>query len=291
MSSGPRVAVCIATFKRPKGLDRLLEGISRLRYRGPEPKVRVVVVDNAPGSDSQAGQVCERWRSEIPDLVFEEEPEQGISFARNKGLDAAGEVDFIAFIDDDEAPAPEWLDELLGVQRHYDADVVRGPVLPRFENDPEEWVVKGRFFERPRYPTGTVLDRAFTHNVLFRYDPFGRDYRLSPKYARSGGSDTHLFHRMYLDGATIIWADDAVVYEWNPASRQTREWLLRRQYRFGLVRAAIDAELELHPSPRFNTANQALQRIVAGASGVVATAIGPKHLRIKSMALFASGLG
>ena len=45
----------------------------------------------------------------------------------------ARHAQYIAFIDNDEAPSPAWLDELLAGLAEYDAGVVAGPVLPMFE--------------------------------------------------------------------------------------------------------------------------------------------------------------
>jgi glycosyltransferase involved in cell wall biosynthesis len=289
-SAVPRVAICIATYQRPDGLERLLAGLSDLTFPGKSPELRIVVVDNDAGGRATE-QVIERWQPRFADLVFKRETVRGISYARNRALDAAGAVDFIALIDDDEAPAPSWLSELLRVQREYNADVVRGPVLPRFDNEPEPWLIDGGFFDLSRHPTGTELDVAYTHNVLLRWDPYGRDLRFSPRYARSGGSDTHYFTRAHQQGARIIWADDAVVYEWHPPSRQRVMWHLRRQYRIGLVRAVIDAELELNPHPRRQSAIEAWQRLKDGLHGVSASAIGPKHKQIAALSRMAGGLG
>jgi succinoglycan biosynthesis protein ExoM len=284
------VAVCIATYQRPKGLERLLAGIAELTFAGPAPRVKVVVVDNdARGETSD--EIVARFRPRLPGLILEREPRQGISYARNRCLDAAGEPDFVAFIDDDEVPAPSWLDELLRVQREFDADVVRGPVIPRFDNQPEAWVLAGGFFDRPRHPTGTRLDVAYTHNTLVRWDPYARNLRFSPRYARSGGSDTHYFTRAHQQGATIVWADEALVEEFNPAGRQTVKWLAQRQYRIGLVRAALDAELRLQKRPRRTTWKHGTKRMKDGARGFVNNLRGPKHEQVKSINRFASGLG
>lgn len=284
------VAICACTYQRPDGLERLLAGLAELTFSGPASRIKIVIVDN-DGVGDKTREVVQRWRSRLPEVVVGVEPRQGISYARNRGLDLAGQVDFIALIDDDEVPEPSWLDELLRVQREYEADVVRGPVLPRFESEPEPWVIEGKFFERPRYPTGTELDVAYTHNTLVRWDPYIRHFRFSPRYARSGGSDTHFFTRAYLQGAKIVYANEALVYEWNPPGRQTVKWLTQRQYRFGVVRAALDAELRLNGKPRRTTADQAYKRMRDGLKKLKASARGPKHVQVQSLGRFASGLG
>ena len=285
----PDVAICVATYRRPYGLERLLEGLAELAFPGPEPRRRIVVVNNDPHAGTSEA-IVERWRSRLPELVLEREPRTGISHARNRGLDAAGEPDFIAFIDDDEVPAPGWLAELLAVQRRYDADVVRGPVVPWFESEPAAWLTAGNFFERPRHATGTELDVAYTHNALLRWRPF-RDLRFSSRYARSGGEDAHFFGRIRQRGGRIVWADDAVVREWQPPGRQSVRWLLRRQYRIGMMRAVIDAELGLTAAPRRTSARQAGTRIAGGLAGLVTSIPGRKEERVRALSRMAAGVG
>ena len=284
------MAICVATYRRPDGLERLLEGLAGLAFSGPPPRWRIVVVDNDPAGKT-ADAIIERWRPRLPEVILEREPRTGISHARNRGLDAAGEPDFIAFIDDDEVPAPGWLAELLAVQAAYDADVVRGPVVPWFESEPAAWLTTGGFFDRPRHATGTELDVAYTHNALLRWRPF-RDLRFSPRYARSGGEDAHFFGRIRQRGGRIVWADDAVVREWQPPARQNVRWLLRRQYRIGMMRAVIDAELGLTSAPRWTSARQAGTRIAGGLADLVTSIPGRrKEERVRALGRMAAGVG
>jgi glycosyltransferase involved in cell wall biosynthesis len=286
------VAICIATYRRPEGLDRLLRALAEQRFPVAAPRIKVIVIDNdAAGESTGSVQAAiERWRSRFDELVFEREPEVGISFARNRALDLAGDVDFVAFIDDDEEPAPDWLRELLAVQAEYDADVVRGPVVPWLGAEPAAWLSGGGLFDRPRHATGTQLEVAYTHNALLRWPPYC-DLRFSPRYARSGGEDAHFFGRIYQRGARIIWAANAVVREWQPPSRQNVRWLVRRQYRIGMMRAIIDAELRLSPRPRLTSATQAWTRIAGGLGGLVTSIPGPKERRVRALGRLAAGVG
>ena len=101
-------------------------------------------------------------------IIYGVEPEREIASARNRAVQLAGNVDFIAFIDDDEVADGRWLDELLAAQEKFGVDVVNGPVLPRFEQEVPPWVVRGRFYNRRRFPTGTLINWANTGNVLIK---------------------------------------------------------------------------------------------------------------------------
>jgi hypothetical protein len=140
----------------------------------------------------------------------------------------------VAFLDDDETVSPGWLDELLAVYRQYHADVVAGPVVPCYEPGVAQWVLEGKFFERPRHSTGDLVNYAITANCLISVrlladsaEPF------HPAFAIGGGGDTHFFRQAHAKGARIVWSDGAIAYERVPASRATVRWLLARAYRGG----------------------------------------------------------
>jgi GT2 family glycosyltransferase len=240
------VAICIATYRRAEGLTRLLHGLGRLEFQSaPAPRVQVLVVDNDPAGS--AADVCERMRAGLSwPLRYVAEPRRGVSYARNRAIAALEpSVRFLAFLDDDEVPEPRWLDELLRVQAAYEADVVAGPVVPRFGSDAPAWVRNGRFFDLRRYPTGHLLDCADTGNVLVRTDVF-RDtgLRFDETLALSGGEDTMLFLQVARRGYRLVWADAAVAHEWIPETRTRAGWILRRSFRQGNTWSLCERVLE-----------------------------------------------
>ena len=100
------VAICVATFRRPDGLQRLLAGIAAQAFRKqPRPRVRIIIVDNE-ASDSTAA-ACHAAAVELGiELKYVAEPRIGIPYARNAALDAVTAADdWLCFIDDDEVPA------------------------------------------------------------------------------------------------------------------------------------------------------------------------------------------
>lgn len=227
-----RLAVCVNTYRRPEGLERLLRALARAVFAKPAPQVDVVVVDNDAGESARG--TCEHAREWFPfDLHYVVEKRRGIPQARNTALAVAMPfADFVVITDDDVEPTPGWLAELLRVQGVYRADVVAGPNPPRFLEEPPAWVVEGRFFESPRRATGIPINVAATNNVLVRCDALERMDRLfDESLGLQGWDDTEFFRRVALNGNLMVWADNAVVYECIPASRTRLGWLLQRAYR------------------------------------------------------------
>jgi len=237
-----RVALCAATYRRPEGLGRLLDALAVLELpAGIALDPVAVIVDNSAEAAARAQVAAAAERFPWP-LHYVSEPRRGITFARNAALEKAAALDcaFVAFIDDDEVPAPRWLAALLAAQRHSGAAAVLGAVRPVFPAGTPDWLIAGRFFETHCFADGAEVDDAHTANVLIdlrRLATLG--LRFDHRYALTGGEDTMLFRDLLDAGGRIVFAADAVVYETVPPSRTCLSWLLRRWYRTGNVEAAL----------------------------------------------------
>jgi glycosyltransferase involved in cell wall biosynthesis len=221
------ITVCVCTFKRPALLERLLTRLGDQATRNLFD-YSVTVVDNDRGESARAA-VESFARRGVLAIRYCVEPEQNIARARNKAV-ANAPGDFIAFIDDDEFPRPEWLVTLYEAVERFKAAGVLGPVLPYFDERPPQWVERGRFYERTRHSTGTVLPWTSTRtgNVLFRSAILtGEDTPFKPELG-SGGEDRDFFKRKIEEGLTFVWCDEGVVYELVPPHRWKKSFMLRR---------------------------------------------------------------
>jgi succinoglycan biosynthesis protein ExoM len=233
------ISVCICTYKRPEFLRRLLNDLTR-QDTGGAFTYSIVVVDNDRLRSAQTV-VSDFAADSTAPVIYCHEPRQNIALARNKAIENAN-GDFIAFIDDDEFPSKYWLATLFEVCNKYNVDGVLGPVKPQFDENAPEWVVKGKFYDRPTYPTGLVIDgkKGRTGNVLLkkRIFPAGEP-PFRPEFLT--GEDQDFFRRMIERGHVFIWCDEAVAYEVVPPVRWKRSFMLRRALLCG--RAAV-----IHPA-------------------------------------------
>jgi succinoglycan biosynthesis protein ExoM len=222
-----QISVCICTMKRAELLSRLLARLENQQTEGLFT-YSVVVADNDCMRSAQ--QVVAAFSSTtcLP-VEYCVEAQQNIALARNKALQhAVGNL--IAFIDDDEFPAADWLCNLFKAYVAYGVDGVLGPVKPYFEVDPPRWVKKGRFFERPSYATGYKVSwhETRTGNLLFKKNILdGTDTPFRVEFD-TGGEDVDFFRRMIEKGCEFVWCNEAPVYEVVPPSRCKRSYLLKR---------------------------------------------------------------
>lgn len=231
------ISICVCTFRRPDGLLRLLRSL--LHLDAATPRHEVIVVDNDAAMSAEPS--VNQARAEGLPVQYLVEPVRGIARARNRSLEpATGE--FVAFIDDDEEADPQWLVRLWGEVMRHDDDGGCGPVVPKFNDHTPRWLIEGRFFERPRLPTGTILAawQTRTGNALIRRrllmalsGPFDERYDFT------GGEDTDLFARLIERDGRVIAVDSALVYEHLPPSRTTVRWLLQRRFLNGMGGARL----------------------------------------------------
>src|SRR5204863_2947919 len=113
---------------------------------------------------------------------------------------------------------------------------------PHCDVAPPRWVVQSKFYDRPSYPAGFIIDwrKGRTGNVLLKKrlfeteaQPFRAEFRT--------GEDQDFFRRMIERGHAFAWCHEAMAYEVVPPIRWKRTFLLRR----ALLRGAVS---RLHPT-------------------------------------------
>lgn len=208
-------------------LRRLLDKL-REQQTGGAFTFSVVVADN-DSAESARATVEDFVRTSPFPVVYAVEPRKNIALVRNCALrHATGE--FVACLDDDEFPVPEWLAKLLEVCEEHQVAGVLGPVRPHFDTPPPAWLIRGGFCERPEHPTGMVMTwgGARTGNVLIRRAILdGLEEPFDPAFG-TGGEDQDFFRRMMDRGHRFLWCNEAVAYETVPPSRWTRRFMLKR---------------------------------------------------------------
>ncbi|MCZ2153909.1 MAG: glycosyltransferase family 2 protein [Bryobacterales bacterium] len=221
------ITVCICTYQRTELLQHLLRCLEKQTTKGLF-KYSIVVVDNDTRQSARDVAASAASRMRVP-VAYGVEPRQNIALARNACVSMAT-GDFIAFIDDDEEPAGDWLCSLYETLVEYGADGVVGPVFPKFEENAPAWAVKGQVFHRPNFRTGEVVHWSImgTGNLLCKREvlqelggPF--DSRLG-----AGGEDTDFFRRAVSRGRVFVWSASALCHEFVRPERTRVGFQLRR---------------------------------------------------------------
>lgn len=222
----PEISVLIPCYDRMALLERTLLACFEQRV-AESIGWEILVCDNHP--DELARPLVEALRDRAPvPLRHIPAPARNIARARNAGL-AASQARYIAFVDDDEAPEPGWLQNYFDCLERTGADAAFGPKYPVFATGaPPAWDPEAAHyttdFRRPRdTPIGRVGQWG---RVLGAGNSFMRAATclqgLTPfneVLGRVDGEDTELYFRLLKAGRRFVWCPDAVVREVMQESR------------------------------------------------------------------------
>jgi succinoglycan biosynthesis protein ExoM len=229
-----RIDVCICTYRR-SSLRETLSSVAAQRL--PQGiTVRVVVADNDL-MPSREEDIRAHAQALGLDLQYVHAPSRNISIARNACLDAATS-DWIAFIDDDEEAASDWIEKLVAAREGR--QVVFGVSQARYPDEGcAQWIIDGDFHSN-RLQGNDAAWNGYTANVLIdRLWITQHHLRFALELGQVGGEDTMFFYQCHLAGCRFSYAPLAVVHEDTPESRASLGWLLRRRYRSGQIHYMI----------------------------------------------------
>jgi len=232
----PEVTVAIPTFRRPRGLERLLEALAKLETKA---SITVLVADN-DGEKHEGADLCATIRTRgyrwpIKSLVV---AQRGIAQVRNALVEAAlgdARMEYLAMLDDDEWPEPHWLDALLREQGATSAGVLQGSILFDFEDKPEAWAENFDGMSDIRHASGPVEMLQGAGNLLMTraaLEMLARPW-FDPAFALTGGEDLDFFRRLKAAGIRFAWSDEGMAHTFVPATRTSLKWALSRAYSIG----------------------------------------------------------
>jgi succinoglycan biosynthesis protein ExoM len=247
MTNPPAISVVICTYNRPAMFETaMLSCLRDATRRGLA--FEIVVADNSV--NGHAGPIVDRLVGGGAAIRVVAVSPPNISLARNAGLRLAA-APLVAFMDDDLEVEPGWLDALSDTLAASGADVVIGPVRPRFPDDmPPPWDPTGRLFTRVlAQPTGSMIaasgsakpaDFALsTANSLWRAATcFADPEPFDPDFGACGGEDFDLFLRLERRGCRFAWCAEAGVRETVPSGRMRLGYQSLRAYSGAQVFAA-----------------------------------------------------
>jgi succinoglycan biosynthesis protein ExoM len=256
MTRNPIVCVCICTCNRPQQLSSLLAHLAELSPI-ESYEVELLIIDNASNGSSK--RIYDEWQSRLPiSLHFAVETKRGIPFARNRAVDTALDAvgaDYVAFIDDDDTPHPDWLRHLLSAAHATCVDLVFGNWTWSNEIQIPPLLHSVGFLQPQRLGSGLfgLPLRAATCNVLIRRALLDSLRRKGPvfseQFAFTGGSDTEFFVRAVKLGATFQRCEHSVVFRRWERDRLTLQGAMKRAFRYGITQGRI-ARLHLSPGER-----------------------------------------
>lgn len=238
-----QMAVAVCTYNRAAFLPEL---IAALRAQQLSIPFEIVVVDNNSKDDTQEVLAREAARPG-PCVHIIIEPAQGITHARNRAIEACSGYAYMAFIDDDELPAPGWLAAAHHALSTDGADCVGGKIKVTFRDCIRpSWLTDDLlgFLGEVGYGNEPfwIADRStpvWTGNIAYRCRVFANGLRFDARYNRSGegvasGEDKIMFWELLDRKARIRFEPHMLIEHRIESGRLKRAYFLKSHYSRGL---------------------------------------------------------
>ena len=229
-----KILISVCTYLRPNMLERALNCVADLVLPN-DAEVKVLVVDN--DVNCSAKPVIQKISENFPlEIIYENEPERGLSSARNKVLKTALELiaDYIACFDDDDSPDENWLFALwnfekLMTEKNGSPVIVTGPAFSKFDKEYPKYITMN-FRSKTTKKTGQLRHTAATGNVLIPIEVVKKGVFFDECYKFMGGEDGEFFQKAQTFGFKIYWCNEAVIYENITEEKANMKRILNRYF-------------------------------------------------------------
>jgi glycosyltransferase involved in cell wall biosynthesis len=222
------LSVVICTYNRDRHIERALQSLVNQDF--DKQAYEIIVVDN--NSNDKTPDIIRRFKEQHPEynIVLSKETRQGLSFARNKGIELAKGA-YISYIDDDGIARKDYIQQIKKYTEKYPDDVAfGGKVLPIYENKTEPaWMSK--YIER----IISIVDLGNEVKVLKKTYPVGCNMFFKKElFDKIGGfntalqlrsDDKYIFFKIREKGYKVLYLPEVVVSHFIDTFRTSLEYV------------------------------------------------------------------
>ena len=242
-----KLSVVICTYNRTKLLRGSIETACNALLRLMDNSYELLVIDN--NSSDETAIVVKDFQKKFEFIKYVFEPNQGLSYARNRGINES-RGDIIAFIDDDVKVHPDWAVNLLKYFEDPEVMCVGGRIFPWWEVPPPKWLTQDFWGpialldhgEKPKIMPNTHLwgaNLSFRKKVFEKYGFFDVNLGRKGKYLLSG-EETRFLSELIRNNEKVIYAPDVIVWHFVPKERMKRTYFLKWKFYNGISCVLVD---------------------------------------------------
>jgi glucosyl-dolichyl phosphate glucuronosyltransferase len=232
------ISIVLCTYNRASSLAAVLESLAELKTADGLSH-EILVVDN--NSSDNTPDVIESVRTVHPALIRHVfESRQGLSWARNRGIEEAGGR-LIAFTDDDIVADRNWLSEISRALVTYPHVGFGGRILPTWDFTPPSWFIDSGSFSMMkggiivRHDLGDKpleytmdLQPLVGANMAFRREAFERHGLFRTDLGKTGKrvlfcEDFEFCRRLIRAGEKLLYLPKAIIYHPVDKARMTKK--------------------------------------------------------------------
>ena len=236
------LSIIICTYNREKYIYNVLQSLAQNNF--PADLYEIVLINN--NSTDQTEEKCRAFQQDYPQVTFRYfvETNQGLSFARNRGIkEATGDI--LVYVDDDAFVNKEYLRAYYDIFTQKGAvDAAGGPIIPHYETKPPKWfsyftreLITGYLYQgnkvgkfKRKFPGGG--------NAAYRKDVFEKTGLFNVDLGRKGNSlagaeEKDIFDKMNALGMAILYVPNAILYHIIPEQKLQKDYFNRLTYSIG----------------------------------------------------------
>lgn len=199
----------------------------------------IILIDN--NSTDSTGDLCKQFELEYPHVKYSYfvEKQQGLSFARNRGVREAN-GDMLVFLDDDAFVQENYIINLIKhLKENSEIQAFGGKITPLYESGIEpKWMSKWSYswvsaidysekicrFKDNAYPIGANM--GIRKNLISQFDGFNTDLGRTGKNMMAG-EEKDLWLKVKAKGIDIFYLPDVMVKHCIPERRTTSDYIVR----------------------------------------------------------------
>ena len=230
-------SIIVCTYNRDKFIYSSLQRIAENGFAAAD--YEIVLVNN--NSTDETENLCNKFHADYPQVVFRYfvETNQGLSFARNRGI-AEAKGEWLVFIDDDAMLQLGYLANLkVNIAQHPDAGAFGGQITPEFESGvAPDWLCRWTYswvsaidmgnsvklFEGGKFPIGANM--GISRAAIEKCGTFNTELGRNKKNLM-GGEEKDIFLRLKAAGVPIYYFPNVSVNHIIPPHRTTSEFIAK----------------------------------------------------------------
>lgn len=237
------ISVIICTYNREKYIYETLRRVASNTFEKSGYEIILVNNNSTDSTDAE----CKRFLNDFEGINcrYFIETQQGLSFARNRGI-AESKGDIIVFLDDDSFIEADYLTNLNSqMNNHPEALAFGGKIIPQFESGiTPKWICKWTYswvsaidkgnkvceFSEGSYPIGANM--GFRRQTIDKIGTFNTALGRTKKNLL-GGEEKDIFNRLRAQGGKVLYFPNITIHHVIPDSRTTKEYIERLGFGVG----------------------------------------------------------
>ena len=248
------ISIIICSYNRAHNLPECFEHL--LKLEGMDAvQWEIILVDNNSTDDTQSVSVRYDETSSL-NIRYIFEGQQGLSFARNKGIETATGK-YVVFIDDDIRVTPQWLRTIYDTFEKFECDAVGGRIHIESPQSLPAWISPDMYgflghqdFGNEAHQMDGHTEFPFGGNMAVNRNVFSDIGTFNTQLGRRGegsksdelfkGEETNFFHRLADSGGLFRYHPDILVLHKILPYQLEKRFFLTLHKNAGILKAQQD---------------------------------------------------